>query len=149
MKSITILIFIVIDNLIDAQSANLIGRWLVSCKMLRVIDLSGNNLSDDGTKDITVNIKELKNIEEIYLSRNNISDTGFVNLLTNCSDSNSLLHINVSDNKITMNINAKKNILNKLSIKILSIYGNPIRDINDACEKFFKNFKNLEELRIK
>lgn len=120
-------------------------------KHLKLIDFSGNNLGNDGVTDITVNLKKLKELNEIYFSLNNIDDTGFANLIKSCSTLKNLKHINVSENNITMNnvIDLKKNNFAKLSVEILSIYGNPIREFDDVYNKYFNSMLKLKELRVK
>ena len=70
-------------------------------RTLQKLDLSNNNLSDDGAATISDGLKSNRTLLELNLSNNNLSDDGASTISDCLKSNNSLQELYMSNNKIT------------------------------------------------
>ena len=70
-------------------------------KILQKLDLSNNNLSDDGAATISDGLKTNRTLLELNLSNNNLSDDGAATISDGLKTNRTLLELNISQNSIT------------------------------------------------
>jgi hypothetical protein len=73
---------------------------ILGCPKLVKLDLSGNNIGDDGAKAIADALKVNHSLETLYLNDNNIGDDGAKAIADALKDNKSLDKLDLDDNKI-------------------------------------------------
>ena len=89
------------DNYICRRGCRVIGELIHAGKNLVVLEIDGNNITDDGVKCLCLALSESKSkIKKLSLGRNKITNEGVRHLVQNLGESN-LTHLNLSRNEIT------------------------------------------------
>ena len=118
---------------------------------LQKLDLSNNNLSDDGTATISDGLKSNRTLLELNLSNNNLYDDGAAAISDGLKSNNSLQILNMNNNKITSKGVEKVTEAIKVNTTLqkLDIGGNTISDDGAATiSDVLKTNRTLLQLNI-
>ena len=80
------------------MSSKAIANNSINCNLISRINLSNNNIGDDGLKYISNFIKKSISIISLDISSNNISHEGSNHLFESIANHQSLVEINISNN---------------------------------------------------
>ncbi|XP_010468038.1 PREDICTED: RAN GTPase-activating protein 2 [Camelina sativa] len=116
-----------------------------SAPSLEVIELAGNNITDEAAPAIAACLAAKRHLKKLNLSQNDLEDEGCVDIVESMEDLE-LEYVDMSYNKLTRRgaLNLAHIVVTKESLKMLNIDGNMIsvRGIEEVKE-IFKNFPKL------
>ncbi|XP_019096328.1 PREDICTED: RAN GTPase-activating protein 2-like [Camelina sativa] len=116
-----------------------------SAPSLEVIELAGNNITDEAAPAIAACLAAKRHLKKLNLSQNDLEDQGCVDIVESMEDLE-LEYVDMSYNKLTRGgaLNLAHIVVTKESLKMLNIDGNmiSIRGIEEVKE-VFKNCPKL------
>jgi len=108
--------------------------------VLEFLDISNNMIGDDGIKILADNLTHVPKLNYLDLSKNKIGDNGIISLANNLKHVLNLGNLYLDSNKISnKGALALINQLNITKIYILGLNNNQIKDV-DKIKKLITNF---------
>ncbi|XP_076097530.1 uncharacterized protein LOC143067838 isoform X1 [Mytilus galloprovincialis] len=87
-------------NQLSDQGGIILGKALASNETLQVLNLSWNNIRQPGIKSLFVGLKDNTTLQELDLSYNGIGDKGVESIAERLHELESLVHLDLSSNRI-------------------------------------------------
>ncbi|XP_023641240.1 RAN GTPase-activating protein 2 [Capsella rubella] len=132
-------------NLENEGAIALVNALKSSVPSLQVIEMAGNNITDEAAPAIAACLAAKRHLKKCNLSQNDLEDEGCVEIVKSMEDLE-LEYVDMSYNKLTREgaLSLAPVVVKKESFKMLNIYGNMIsaRGI-DEVKEIFKNCPNL------